>query len=127
MTSPTQRAIADLRKDGSLVHIAERWNAYAKIRQDAFGFADLIAVDLDGRVTFIQVTTDANLSARRKKVGSNPVAQRIAVGKTAFVECWGYAKHGEKGKRKLWECQRWVLIHLGENVGWVRGGEVEKT
>ena len=126
MTSPTQRALADLRSAGFLVHIAERWNPFAKIRQDAFGFADLIAIDKEGSVTFVQVTSAANVAARRDKVAANLAAQRIALGGKSFVEVWGYGKRGPRGKRKTWTAQRWLLVHMGEGLDWLQIDHLEK-
>ena len=51
--SPTQRTLKRLRDSGDypLVTIVERWNAFAKIRQDLFGIIDLLAIDSDGNTT----------------------------------------------------------------------------
>jgi hypothetical protein len=65
--SPTQRSLKYLREQGYIVHIAERWNAFAKIRQDAFGFVDLIAVG-KGETVGVQTTSYSNISKRVAKI-----------------------------------------------------------
>ena len=68
--SPTQRTLKKLRDSGDypLVSIVERWNAFAKIRQDLFGIIDLLAIDSKGNTVGIQVTSYSNISARVKKM-----------------------------------------------------------
>ena len=68
--SPTQRTLKRLRdsEDYPLVSIVERWNAFAKIRQDLFGIIDLLAIDSKGNTVGIQVTSYSNISARVKKI-----------------------------------------------------------
>ena len=68
--SPTQRTLKKLRDSGDypLVAIVERWNAFAKLRQDLFGIIDLLAVDSKGNTVGIQVTSYSNISARVKKM-----------------------------------------------------------
>lgn len=64
--TPTQRSLKHLRKAGYLVAITERWNPFAKIRQDLFGVIDLLAVK-DGETLGVQTTSMSNVSARIKK------------------------------------------------------------
>ena len=68
-TSPTQLSIKYLKDQGYTVAIVEHWNAFARIRQDLFGFIDIIA--LKGNETLaVQTTTATNMSARvKKKIG----------------------------------------------------------
>lgn len=67
--SPTQRTLALLRKNGYTAAVVERWNAYVKIRQDLFGFADLVAIhpDVSGTL-YVQTTSGDNHSARVSKI-----------------------------------------------------------
>lgn len=65
--SPTQRTLKYLRQKGYICAITEHWNAHAKIRQDLFGFIDLLALGID-RIVAIQCTSGANLSARVQKI-----------------------------------------------------------
>ena len=68
--SPTARTLKRLRDSGDypLVTIVERWNAFAKIRQDLFGIIDILAIDGKGNTVGLQVTSYSNISARVKKM-----------------------------------------------------------
>lgn len=66
--TPTQRSLAYLRKVGYRVGIAEHWNAFARIRQDLFGFIDLVAIRPDYKILAIQTTSMPNTSARIAKI-----------------------------------------------------------
>jgi len=66
-TSPTQRSLALLRKNGTPAVVVERWNSFAKVRQDLFGFVDIVAL-ADGYTIGVQTTTAANMTARLNKI-----------------------------------------------------------
>lgn len=68
MTSPTQRSLKHLRDLGyPLVQVVERWNPYAKVRQDLFGIIDVLAVS-DNSIVAVQTTSGSNVSARITKM-----------------------------------------------------------
>jgi len=100
VTSPTQRSLAHARAEGWTAAIAERWNPYAKIRQDLLGWIDLIVLR-DGEIVGVQTTSGSNHAARRTKILASPTydAWRRAGGK---AEVWTWAKRGPRGKRKAW-------------------------
>ena len=115
-TSPTQRTLALLRKEGWTVAIVERWNAYAKIRQDLFGCIDLVAMR-GNHLMGVQATSGANHSKRRVKAQAEPrLAEWLGTGSLFMVISW--SKLGGRGKRKLWEARR-------EYLGLVNGQIVE--
>lgn len=65
--SPTKRTLKWFREAGWNCHVVEHWNAFARVRQDLFGFIDIVCVK-DGRpVTGIQCTTRQNLLSREEK------------------------------------------------------------
>ena len=64
--TPTQRSLAYLREQGYTVAITERWNPFAKIRQDLFGFIDILAIR-KGETLAVQ-TTSTGVSERIKKI-----------------------------------------------------------
>ena len=64
--SPTQRSLAYLREEGYLVSIVEHWNPFARIRQDLWGWCDLLAIK-ENEVLAVQVTASA-VSTRIKKI-----------------------------------------------------------
>ena len=67
MSSPTQRTLAHLRAAGyPLVQVVERWNPYARVRQDLFGIIDVVAVGAD--IVGVQATSASNVSARVAKI-----------------------------------------------------------
>ncbi len=103
--SPTQKSLKKLRDDGYLCAIVEHWNPFAKIRQDLFGFIDIVAIK-DGvhGVFGIQTTSDSNISARMAKAKENPVLPLWLKCGNMF-EVWGWGRRGARGKKK-----EWVLI-----------------
>jgi len=70
-TSPTQLTLKHLKNNGfDTVQIVERWNAFARVRQDLFQIIDVLAVK-DGETIGIQVTSKSNMSARIKKIADS--------------------------------------------------------
>ena len=65
--SPTQRSLAELRKRGYRAQVVEKWNPFAKIRQDLFGVIDVIGVG-NGETVGVQATSASNVSARVRKM-----------------------------------------------------------
>lgn len=91
--SPTQRSLAYLREQGYLVAIVERWNPHARIRQDLWGWCDLLAIRKN-EVLAVQVTASA-VSERIKKIQeSETVAQVRDAG--IRVEVHGWRKNSKK-------------------------------
>lgn len=97
-TSPTQLSLKKLRADGYLVTITERWNAFAKIRQDMFGFIDLLAIK-EGEILAVQTTTASNMSARANKIADSEHVGMVR--KSGMkIHIHGWIKTGRK-----WECK----------------------
>ncbi len=98
--SPTQRTLAHLRKAGyPLAQVVERWNPYARVRQDLFGIIDVLAVGPSG-VLGVQCTSAAHVAERVAKLRSSsalPVLKKAGV--TVRVHGW----------RKSRPSGRWVL------------------
>lgn len=61
-----QRSLRHLRDQGYLVAVVEHWNPHARIRQDLFGWIDLLAVK-DGETLAVQTTASA-VAARIQKI-----------------------------------------------------------
>lgn len=72
-TSPTQLTKRLLTGRGFIVAVVERWNPYARCRQDLFGFADLVAIG-NGRILMVQTTSGTNHASRRRKILESPDA-----------------------------------------------------
>ena len=102
--TPTQRSLAKLRAEGWTVAVVERWNPYAKIRQDLFGFIDLIALRGDETLA-VQTTSGPNVAARIDKIRGTQAAAIWLESPTRKIAVHGWAKRGERGKRKAWDCR----------------------
>lgn len=61
------RSLAHLRKLGYVAGVVERWNAHAGVRQDLFGFIDIVACK-PGEVLFVQTTSAAGIRDHIEKV-----------------------------------------------------------
>lgn len=98
-SSPTQRSLAKLREEGYQVAVVERWNPHARIRQDLFGFADLLAVG-NGETVAVQTTSASNMAARIRKIAeSDQVAECRKANWRILVHGW---RKDSKGK---WICR----------------------
>ena len=88
--SPTQLTLRELRRRGMTAAVVERWNPHAGIRQDLFGFVDVIGVGEEGTVA-VQATSYAHVSERVKKIGE---AEHIGAVREAGwkILVWGWAK-----------------------------------
>lgn len=102
--TPTQRSLAMLRRAGFLAVIVEKWNHVCKIRQDLFGFADILAVKGD-EVLLVQTTTGAHVAERIAKIAVNPISAVWLASPHRKIVVHGWRKVGDRGKRKLWECR----------------------
>lgn len=99
--SPTQRTLKYLRDLGYVAGVTEKWNPHAKIRQDLFGFVDLIYLCGPASViAAVQTTSGANHASRRTKVLGNPAARRwVECGGRIEVWSWSAKKVKRGGKR----------------------------
>jgi hypothetical protein len=102
--SPCQRSLAKLRAEGWTCGITEHFNPHVKIRQDLFGFCDILAFQGDF-IMAVQTTSGPNFAARKEKILANPIAKLWASGGMRMIVIHGWAKRGERGKRKIWTCR----------------------
>jgi hypothetical protein len=85
--SPTQRSLAYLREQGYRVAIVEHWNPHARIRQDLWGWCDLLAIRKN-EVLAVQVTA-SGVAARIKKIEeSDTIAMVRDAGIRVEVHGW---------------------------------------
>lgn len=104
--TPTARTLMALRAMGYTVAVVERWNPHARIRQDLFGFGDIIGIG-DGYAGcfMVQACAGASHAARKAKMIAEPLLREwLRFGNRACVMSW--SKRGARGKRKLWEVRR---------------------
>ncbi|SRR6266581_4195798 len=118
--SPTARSLLHLRKRGCLAATVERWNAYAKVRQDLWGFADILAIEPGRRgCLFVQACATGDQAKRLAKLKAEPrVSRCLKAGNRVAV--WGWSKRGQRDKRKLWllsETRVTLNGHVTEVVG----------
>lgn len=105
--SPTQRSLAHLKALGYQAKVVEKWNPFAKIRQDLFG-GDVLALKPGEPVLVVQATTGANHAARRAKLDEEGFIT-LWTGAGAVLEIWSWAKQGPRGERKTWTLRREAL------------------
>lgn len=118
--SPTQRTRDWLKKRGITSQIVERWNSFARVHQDLFGFGDIVAVHT--RIIAIQVTSGDHVSHRIQKIYDEPRAREwLAAG--GLIEVHGWRKCGARGNRKTWSLRR-VAIEC-DGTGALVAREVE--
>ena len=92
--SNTTRTLAKLRADGYTAAVSERWNPHAGIRQDLFGFIDVVALG-DGYTLGVQACSYSGISARVRKIADHD--NIAAVRKANWrIEVWGWRKVGHR-------------------------------
>lgn len=88
--TPTERSLRKLRADGYLAEVVERFNAFAKVRNDLYGIGDVLAIK-PGAVLLVQATSRSNVSARVFKLrGHENLLPVLRAG--IRVEVWGWAR-----------------------------------
>lgn len=93
--SPTQLTLQKLKTDGwTTVAIVERWNPFARIRQDLFGCIDILALK-DGDTLAIQCTTYNNRKSRINKISENEHLPNMRHANWS-IEVWGWHKKDNK-------------------------------
>ncbi len=105
--TPTQLSLKNLRERGYMAQVVEKWNSFAKRRQDVFGFGDILAVRqalVKTPILLVQTTTQAHLTERLAKAEQLPGFSfwLLAGGE---IEFHGWAKKGPRGKRKTWQVE----------------------
>ena len=93
--TPTQLTLRYLREQGwPVVEVVEHWNPHARIRQDLFGFVDVLAVGPSG-VLAVQTTSAGNVAARVRKIAEHPNTAPVREAGVA-ISVHGWAKRGGK-------------------------------
>ena len=93
MTSPTQRTLGALRNLGYICAIVEKWNAYARKRQDMFGIIDIVALAPGRGVGGIQ-SCGTDFAGHHKKFTEERAQECIQWLETpgTFLEIWSWRK-----------------------------------
>ena len=124
--SPTQRTLTQLKHEGFFCRVVEKWNPYARIRQDLWG-ADIIALRQGSPTILIQCTTQSNAAARIHKVCAIPEVA-VWVGNGGIFQVWGWRKI-KRGNRHLWEVDKRpiTLEVLSQHRRLIESGEIPKV
>lgn len=88
--SPTARALAELRKLGYTPAVVEKTIPRSFIKQDLFGFIDILAIR-DDETLGVQATSGSNHAARRTKSLANEVFPSWCKANRRF-EVWSFTK-----------------------------------
>jgi len=105
-SSPTTRSLALMRKEGYVCAIVEHFNAWAGVRQDLYGFIDIVCLRGDKRgILGIQTTSTGNINARIKKIKDNPI-YKLWLKCGNGIQVQGWSKKGAKGKVKHWTVKK---------------------
>lgn len=96
--SPTTRSLAKLREEGYTAGIVEKWNPHARIRQDLFGFIDVLAIKPNETLA-VQTTSYSGVSARVKKIQES---DHVAAVRDAG---WRIEVHGWRKVKNRWVCR----------------------
>jgi len=105
--SPTQRTLRELRNQGRICGIVERFNQYAGphgIRQDLFGFIDIIALDPERGIIGVQSCGQAFAEHYRK------------ITEERNQECFEWLRCG--GKVELWGWRKLKIKRGGKAMRW---------
>lgn len=90
--SPTQRTLKHMRKNGYTCAVVERWNPYARVRQDLYGVIDVLCLG-EREVVGVQATSGSNVSARMAKIAaSEHIAALRKAGVRMLVHGWRKTK-----------------------------------
>jgi hypothetical protein len=99
--SPTQRTLKYLRELGYNAAVTEHWNQFARIRQDLFGFVDVLAIR-QGETLAVQCTSNTNVSARLNKIADHENTPWLR--KAGWrIEVHGWTK-GKRGAPRVVDC-----------------------
>jgi len=120
--SPTQRTLRELRGQGRIAAIAEKWNAFAGpprpdgtgrvgVRQDLFGFIDLIALDRQNGIVAVQCCAGSGHAEHKRKI-----LEEAAEAALEWLTCGG--------KIELWSWSKRKLVRGGKAERWTPRIEV---
>lgn len=101
-TPATVLSLKEARSRGWIVEKTEHWNSFAKVKNDLFGFIDLLCLDpINNKCIGIQTTSVSNMSARRNKIKESPIYP-ILKDCGIKIQLWGWEKKATNGKRQTW-------------------------
>ena len=100
MTSPTQRSLKLMRERGYLCQVVEHFNMFAHIRQDLFGFIDILCLK-ENETVAIQCTS-TGVSERVQKIADSPHVGAVRkAGWKIIVQGWRKGANGRYALREI--------------------------
>lgn len=108
-STPTQRTMRHLRHDGATCAVVEKWNQHVGphgIRQDLFGFVDVLVLDPTRGFVGVQCCARSTHADHRRKI----VDERTEVA-IEWLRCGGVIEIWSWGKQKIKRggiAERWV-------------------
>jgi len=116
MSTPTQRSLDYLRKQGFIANVVEQTIHFPDrehpgkmkmFKRDLFNLFDILAAAPGKGIIGVQTTSRSNQQARIQKImGTREADIWLEAGGQIHVHGWALA--GARGKRKLWE----VSVHI---------------
>lgn len=108
MNSRASRSKQWLERQGYRVAITERWNPFARVRQDLYGIIDLLAIGpgiIPSKIWGIQVTGGGGDVAAHVTKALASAALPLWLQSGGLFSIIGWRKIGDRGKRKLWKAR----------------------
>ena len=107
--SATQRTLRALRQQGLVCAIAEKWNQFAGphgIRQDLFGWIDVVVLDPQRGIIGVQSTTGSQFAGHLRKMLDSECTENLIewlrCGGKAELWAWRKVKVKRGGKALVW-------------------------
>lgn len=107
--SHTQRTLRALREQGILCAVAEKWNPYGGpygVRQDLFGFIDVIGLAPGRGILAIQVCSGSTFANHYKKLMDSNCTEAVETwlrcGGLIEIWAWRKVKLCRGGKAMIW-------------------------
>ena len=92
-----------MRDDGYLCQVVERWNQFARCRQDLFGIIDIVCIK-EGSTVGVQSTTRSNIANHRTKMENNENFKKVKkAGWELIIHGWA------KNKKNRYEVKEIIL------------------
>ncbi len=106
--SPTARTLAQLRSEGYLAAVVERWLPGANLRSDLWRFGDVLAVHPGRRAFLIVQTTSLPNVAHRLAKARRQAELGLWLKAGGFFEVHGWTRRNGR-----WACKR-IVVHQGD-------------
>ncbi len=109
--SAVQYSLKKLRSLGYTCGITEKWNAHVHIKQDLFGFIDIVAMLPGMPLLAIQATGNMNGAAHMKKILGEPRALVwLQAGGRIFLHSWEKHKVKRGGVAIRWDLNETEIV-----------------